>query len=841
MDDFVWVSAADGEPAWAVDGTYMVVRRIRMRVEFWDRTALHTQEAIIGRFKDTGAPLDGVFETDVPDLRVGSRGREHAADRAHPARESPHRRDRAATASCAEGSTSRRASRPTASSTKGLLFVCFQRSLADGFLAVQGRLNGEALEEYIRPVGGGFFFALPGVTTPDGYLGESLWLTGPSSTVDVRFPPARRDAACDHHAAVTPTGDRRLRALLPGRAEPRRPVRRLVLHRGHVDGHLLPPELPGDDAEARERALLSHGGRRAVGRLPRLPAVPARRHSRVAGVERARRPRRPGDAADRRRRRRPRGRRGARSPARVQRAPPQPSAHRGGRRGTDRARPSAAGPERARAHRDDRAARSRTSRSRPGSRASASSTTRSVQVFATTPSDLRAARRAVTSRRPEPSSLRLPVPGRRSTATRVLEFLAARASPASRRSIGATYRRALRLPHGAGVAELTPQPDHVRARAPARRPSRPHDGRAAVPASCSISMPIRKRSPSSSAPIRISVASVAKTPGLRLPGTVDGFELATRAVLGQQVSSPPPAPSPLGSSPARHAAGDPGRRAHPPVPAGRGRRELAPGSARDAGSAKGGARPHSRPPSRTTRSSSMRAPTVPRRPPACSTSAASARGPLRTSRCVASVIPTSSFRPTSVCDTRSNESDQPTSVNERGRARRALAPVAFVRRHAPLEVAGMKTATATTWRPLAVRSRSRWADDAVIASGWTTSIDELMQPVPSALRPTTITSRRERRRGDRGGSALLRGRPPRDRRHRSGAALGAVHRARMGACCAPSLRARRSATPSSRRRSVGPTQSAPRRTPVPSTPPRCSCRVTASCEPEERSAASAGV
>ena len=72
------------------------------------------------------------------------------------------------------GSTSRRASRPTASSTKALLFVCFQRSLADGFLTVQQRLDGEALEEYIKPVGGGFFFALPGVTSSDGYLGETL-------------------------------------------------------------------------------------------------------------------------------------------------------------------------------------------------------------------------------------------------------------------------------------------------------------------------------------------------------------------------------------------------------------------------------------------------------------------------------------------------------------------------------------------------------------------------------------------------------------------------------------------------------------------------------------------
>ncbi len=52
--------------------------------------------------------------------------------------------------------------------------MCFQRTLSEGFLAVRARLNGEALEEYIKPVGGGFFFALPGVTSSDGYLGETL-------------------------------------------------------------------------------------------------------------------------------------------------------------------------------------------------------------------------------------------------------------------------------------------------------------------------------------------------------------------------------------------------------------------------------------------------------------------------------------------------------------------------------------------------------------------------------------------------------------------------------------------------------------------------------------------
>ena len=56
----------------------------------------------------------------------------------------------------------------------GLLFVCFQSNLSAGFLAIQERLNGEPLEEYIKPVGGGFFFVLPGAIDANAFLGESL-------------------------------------------------------------------------------------------------------------------------------------------------------------------------------------------------------------------------------------------------------------------------------------------------------------------------------------------------------------------------------------------------------------------------------------------------------------------------------------------------------------------------------------------------------------------------------------------------------------------------------------------------------------------------------------------
>ncbi|MEH1014105.1 hypothetical protein V6U90_13465 [Micromonospora sp. CPCC 206060] len=54
---------------------------------------------------------------------------------------------------------------------EGLIFVCFQRNPERGFVTVQRRLAGEALERYVLPYGGGYFFAPADGALPDGLLG----------------------------------------------------------------------------------------------------------------------------------------------------------------------------------------------------------------------------------------------------------------------------------------------------------------------------------------------------------------------------------------------------------------------------------------------------------------------------------------------------------------------------------------------------------------------------------------------------------------------------------------------------------------------------------------------
>jgi len=142
MDSLVWIEPnTAGEPAWTAGGSYFVVRLIRMFVEFWDRvdvipltahmrlanprTPQTADSRILRRAYNYDRGIDQVGDLDI-----------------------------------------------------GLVFTCFQQDVKRQFEAVQKRLIGEPLVDYISPFGGGYFLALPGALDRTDYLGRALLASG---------------------------------------------------------------------------------------------------------------------------------------------------------------------------------------------------------------------------------------------------------------------------------------------------------------------------------------------------------------------------------------------------------------------------------------------------------------------------------------------------------------------------------------------------------------------------------------------------------------------------------------------------------------------------------------
>jgi AraC family transcriptional regulator of adaptative response / DNA-3-methyladenine glycosylase II len=120
---------------------------------------------------------------------------------------------------------------------------------------------------------------------------------------------------------------------------------------------------------------------------------------------------------------------------------------------------------------------------------------------------------------------------------RLLNFLGMRAVPGVEEVVGGCYRRTLRLPHGHGIVALTPVDGQIECRL---RLADLRDLTAAVQRCRRLldldADPTAPAEHLAGDPLLAPLVGAA--PGLRLPGAVDGAELAVRAVLGQQISVP---------------------------------------------------------------------------------------------------------------------------------------------------------------------------------------------------------------------------------------------------------------------------------------------------------------
>ncbi|THD41942.1 MAG: Dyp-type peroxidase [Bradyrhizobium sp.] len=182
MDAVVWVG--DEGPEWMRGGAYTVVRRARIALEHWDRMKVAFQEQTFGRQKMSGAPLGAKSEFDPLDLDAKDANGDpatpensHVAIAHRMAQDGSRILRRSYSYNDGANFTAERWPpwRQGMEFDAGLIFICHQRDLANGFVKIFSKMSRfDMMNQFVTNVGGGHF-AIPRGAAKGEYIGQRLF------------------------------------------------------------------------------------------------------------------------------------------------------------------------------------------------------------------------------------------------------------------------------------------------------------------------------------------------------------------------------------------------------------------------------------------------------------------------------------------------------------------------------------------------------------------------------------------------------------------------------------------------------------------------------------------
>ena len=182
MNQFVWADTKG--PQWMTNGTYAVVRRIRMALEHWDRMNLSFQEQAVGRQKQSGAGLANKNEFDPVDLDATDKdGNSIVPDNSHVRLAMPASNDgarilrRSYNYNDGTNFTAERWPpwRQAMEYDAGLLFICYQKDIRTGFAKIFDQMSKiDMMNQFVTHNGSAVFACPPGIALGQ-FIAQSLF------------------------------------------------------------------------------------------------------------------------------------------------------------------------------------------------------------------------------------------------------------------------------------------------------------------------------------------------------------------------------------------------------------------------------------------------------------------------------------------------------------------------------------------------------------------------------------------------------------------------------------------------------------------------------------------